>query len=97
VNEAAIRKKVRDYLKKKGAFVFHPHGSAMSRAGIPDLVFCYHGRFGGFELKKPERRHTVTKLQRSALDQIEAAGGHAAVVTSLEEAADELRKMEWAE
>ena len=52
-------------------------------AGIPDVIACIDGRFYGFEVKTDEG--TPTKLQLATIRKINAAGGIALVVRSVED------------
>lgn len=52
--------------------------------GIPDLIFIYKGITIWMELKS--EKGIVSKMQRYVMDKINAAGGHAYVVKSVEEA-----------
>ena len=61
------------------------HGSHFQRAGIPDLLVCYRGRFLAFELKHPTDGSGPTELQKRELLSLERAGAVAAVVRSVEE------------
>lgn len=76
------------YLKSQGAFVYKSHGSPLQTKGLPDLIVCYHGQFYGIEVKRPGE--DATKLQKYVLNEIEQAGGIAAVVHSVEEVKDVL-------
>ena len=60
------------------------HGGPFQAAGIPDIIGCIDGRFVALEVKVPGAR--ATKLQELTLSRIAAAGGIAAVVTSVAEA-----------
>lgn len=50
-NETKLQKSIQKYLKDIGAYEFKVHGSAYMRAGIPDIICCYKGRFIGIECK----------------------------------------------
>ena len=52
-------------------------------AGIPDIIACVDGRFFGFEVKTEDGK--PTKLQEATIRRIQASGGTAAVVRSVEE------------
>lgn len=56
------------------------HGSAMQKAGVPDLCLIYHGRPVFLEVKALGGQ--ATKLQMHRIGQIRAAGGVAEVVRS---------------
>lgn len=55
----------------------------MTRAGTPDLLVCYRGRFVGLEVKTAKGR--LSDKQKLMIDAIEASGGVAAVVRSIED------------
>ena len=78
---ATPERKVKDaviaVLKAYGAYHFYPPGNGFGRAGIPDIIVCFHGHFIAIECKAGKRR--ATKLQERELDRIELAGGIAIV------------------
>ncbi len=78
---AAIKK----YLASLGGDVFFwkEHGGPYGTSGIPDIICCYKGRFLGLEAKLPGGR--LTELQKRALNRINAAGGIARRVESVED------------
>jgi len=57
------------------------HGHQFQAAGIPDLVGCCIGRFIGIEVKLPG-----TKLQQYWVKLINKCGGHATMVTTVDQA-----------
>ena len=67
-------------------WLFKTHGSPMQSPGVPDLVGVIEGQFVALEVKHPDSDHPVTLRQRHTIDQITAAGGLAAVVSSVAEA-----------
>lgn len=73
------------YLRKRGCWWLKKHGSRWGRAGIPDLIVCYRGRFVGFEVKRPD--NTPTALQARELAGIKKAGGTAVEVWTIEQVA----------
>ena len=79
---AAIKK----YLTSLGSDVFFwkEHGGPYGTSGIPDIICCYKGRFIGMECKLPGGR--LTELQKRAISKINAAGGIARRVESVEDA-----------
>lgn len=64
-------------------FFWKEHGGMYGTAGIPDIIACIDGRFYGFEVKTDEG--TPTKLQLATIRKINAAGGIAQVVRSVED------------
>lgn len=58
-----------------GAVLWKIHGGSMQRAGIPDLIGCIRGRFVALEVKHPDAARGLTRLQESALEAVQKAGG----------------------
>ena len=81
MTEQKIQEKIMKWLKTKGAICNKTIG--MSKAGWPDLLCCFKGRFIGLEVKKPGQR--ATKLQEFKLAELKAAGAYVGVVTSVSE------------
>ena len=50
--------------------------------GVPDILLCAYGRFVGMEVKRPGMK--PSEHQQEQIDGINAAGGLAGVVTSIE-------------
>ena len=82
-NETKIQRQVQDYLKSIGAYRFKVHGSIYMRAGIPDIICCYKGRFIGIETKDGD--NTASELQLAHGRQIKKAGGLFTVAYSVED------------
>jgi Holliday junction resolvase len=76
--EAKVKKKCTDLLKKYKAYYFMPPANGYGRAGIPDIVGCYNGKFFGVECKAGV--NTTTPLQNRELEAIVFAGGAAFVI-----------------
>lgn len=68
-----------------GAFAEKLHGGQFQRAGLPDIIICYGGRFIAVEVKRPGRK--ATPLQQHVLDEIADAGGVAIVATCWDDVA----------
>jgi Holliday junction resolvase len=73
VKETAITRRLIDKLKAKGAWVYKVHGTAMSRAGVPDLLCCYQGRFFAIEVKTA--RGMPSARQAAEMVTVGQAGG----------------------
>jgi hypothetical protein len=56
VLEKKIKDRVKLVLTKYECWQFWPVSNGMGKHGIPDCIFCYRGRFGSIECKKPGRR-----------------------------------------
>lgn len=84
-SEAKIQKEILAYLRKEvGGFWWKDAAGPYQQKGIPDIVGCHEGRFFGFEVKRPLVGE-LSAIQRHTLAAINAAGGTAYVVTSVED------------
>ncbi len=81
MTEAAIQTKIMKFLKSIGAICNKTIG--MSKAGWPDIICCFKGRFFGVEVKQPGMK--ATPLQEFKMQEIAAAGGLVVVATSVED------------
>lgn len=82
--EKDIVAKIMKYLKSlPECFAWKEHGGTYGTSGLPDIICCYRGRFAAFEVKTLIGR--VSKLQEVTIGKINAAGGVAVVVTSVDE------------
>jgi hypothetical protein len=61
---------------------FFPVASRLGRAGVPDLIVCYEGRFVAIEVKAAKGKPTA--LQLKAIDAINVAGGTAVIIKPTE-------------
>lgn len=89
--ESKLTRQLIAHLREKGAWAEKIHGN-IYQSGLPDIVGCLSGVFLGIEVKMPGRKKKLTALQQRTLDRIEAAGGVAGVVTSVEELDDLLQE-----
>lgn len=71
--EKRFEKKVRAYLDSIGAWHLKTISNGFQRAGVPDLLICYKGRFIAVELKATRGR--TTSLQEHELKSIRTSGG----------------------
>ena len=85
--EAAIKAKIRAWFLQQGAYVFAPVQNGMGMSTVDQLV-CFKGKFIGIEAKVPGKYPTARQYQ--SLRAIEAAGGQAYHVTSLEDLKDQM-------
>lgn len=65
--------RVKRLLNDRGAWVLKTWSGGYQRAGVPDLLVCYKGRFLGIELKAERGR--VSSLQQVELKHIRDSGG----------------------
>lgn len=75
--EAIVKSKVKKILDEMGIYHFSPVQNGMGRAGIPDIIACYNGRFLGIECKAGKGK--TTALQDLELEKIRQAKGFAYV------------------
>lgn len=85
---------IKRYLTSLGSDVFFwkEHGGPYGTSGIPDIICCYRGRFLGFECKLPTGR--LTELQKRAISKINAAGGMALRVESVDEVKNAIKMID---
>ena len=76
-SEQAIQRDILKYLKSVGAYTIKV--SAATKAGIPDIICCYKGRFIAIEVKRPETKTNVSPLQVANITMIINAQGSALV------------------
>lgn len=62
------------------AFVWKAQAGPYSRQGIPDICAIIEGHFFGFEVKRPDGGR-LSPIQAKTIEQINAAGGTALVVS----------------
>lgn len=78
--EQQIQKKILDYLKHEGWFF---KAITCNKNGVPDIIGVIEGRLIALEVKRLGNK--PTKIQQYQIEQIQKAGGLAAVVTSVED------------
>lgn len=78
-SEKAIDQRIQKVVARRGGWSVKFHGSVKTRAGVPDRLVCYRGRFIAFEVKKLGGK--PTRIQQHEIDRIGEAGGVAVVVT----------------
>ena len=76
--ENAVKAAVKKVLDEMGIYHFSPVQNGMGRAGIPDIIGCFRGRFLGIECKAGKGK--TTALQDLELEKIRQAKGFAYVV-----------------
>lgn len=82
--EKTITKAILDYLRKDlKCWAFKVHGGPWQRAGIPDIVGVYHGRFFGLEVKVPGNE--PTEIQTRTLKELAHHGAISGVVYSVKD------------
>lgn len=81
MKESQRQKKIVDYLEGAGAYVVKVIKA--NKAGVPDLICSYCGKFYAFEVKTETGR--TSKLQEYHLAKVNDAGGVGAIVRSVED------------
>lgn len=78
--EQLIKKDIKSYLTRIGAFWSMVQGGPYSKPGDPDIIACINGRYVGIEVKTSTGR--LSELQKIRGEEIEKAGGVWIVTTS---------------
>ena len=73
VTERWVKNKAVEKLKRLGVYYFFPIASGYMRAGVPDIIACYKGKFIGIECKANGNKPTA--LQQKNLREISIQGG----------------------
>ena len=76
--EGKVKAKVKRVLDTHKVYHFSPPGMGLGRAGIPDIIACYDGRFIGIECKAGKNK--TTAIQDKNIRAIQASGGIAMVI-----------------
>lgn len=76
--EGRVKSKVRDILKQCGVWFTPVVASGFGRAGVPDYLCCWRGRFLAIECKAGKGK--TTRLQEIELERIAGAGGLTLVI-----------------
>lgn len=84
ITESSLVARIVAALKKRGAWVVKLHGGPLQQAGLPDLLVLHLGQVTFLEVKTP--KGIVSPLQEHTLTRIQAHGGTAVVVRTLDEA-----------
>ena len=87
--EGAVKAALKKKLDEMGIYHFSPVQNGMGRAGIPDIVGCYAGRFVAFECKAGKGK--TTALQDRELENIRKAKGLAFVIN--EENVEQIKEL----
>jgi Holliday junction resolvase len=91
--EKKVKDAVRKLLVEFGIYYFAPAANGFGRAGIPDIICCFGGRFIAIECKAG--KGATTALQDRELAAIRTAGGMTMVVneTNIQELKEKLQWM----
>jgi len=86
MSEQTLQAKIIKYMTAKGAYVVKV--ITASKAGIPDILICYEGKFYGIEVKAGKNK--VSGLQIANLKRIQECGGVAILAYSLNDVKENL-------
>ena len=75
--EKRVKDKCVELIKNFNAYHFFPPANGMGRAGIPDIIVCFKGKFLGIECKAGANK--LTALQANEIEAIRRANGVAVV------------------
>ena len=79
-SESELQSDMIEYLKSKGIYHININPGKFMRAGIPDLICCIQGLFVAIEVKRPDGKGKLDKLQEINIEQIKESGGIAVVM-----------------
>ena len=85
MTEKQLENRMKKYLSNKNIYHFKVHGNGFMRSGIPDLICCINGRFVAIEIKRPDGKGKVSKVQEIEIDQIKRSNGTAVVMNNYDE------------
>ena len=86
MNESVYtRKKIMPVIVRRGGVCVKRAAGPHSPKGLADVTACYRGRTVVLEVKLPGRERTLTEIQRDRLDDWQAAGAEAEMVTTPEQ------------
>ena len=78
--EGKVKKDIKAYLTKLGAWFCMPATGGYGKSGVPDFIACYKGRLIGIEAKAPTKLKNTTTMQKQQLLEITEAGGLSFVI-----------------
>lgn len=77
--EKNFENRIKKFLKDKGAYyVKYWGGGTFTKAGVPDILACFNGRFLAVEVKASNGKPSA--LQIAHLKQIDERGGYACLL-----------------
>jgi hypothetical protein len=82
-SEAQIQAKILHYIRTERHDIFAFKVVVANERGIPDIVLCKNGKFIALEVKQPDK--CMSAIQAAQFQRLNAVGGSAIVVHSLEE------------
>lgn len=92
-SEKAIDARIQKLVAQRGGWSVKFHGTAKTRAGVPDRLVCYRGYFVAVEVKQPGKK--PTPIQQFEIDRIKESGGIAIVATDTDAVAEVLNYIDY--
>jgi len=90
-SESKLRAKVCKFLSRLEPEVWFCVATGVVKAGVPDIIFCINGQYGGIELKT--KKGKLSEKQKVELSKTKKAGGEALVCRSIEEVKKEVNRI----
>ncbi len=85
MREKTLENKIKKHLQKNGHYYIKISASVTMRSGLPDIISCIFGAFVSFEIKNPNGKGILSKLQKAHIKMIKDAKGHAFVISNWDE------------
>lgn len=93
MRESEIQKKILEYLKLKGAYAIKVIQA--SKAGVPDIICCYRGRFIAIEVKTPKTKYNTSELQKVNIEWIKQANGEVIVAWEVDQVKQLIERIDY--
>ncbi len=84
MTESEITRRMIRAFRARGAWAVKIHGGPHQTRGLPDILACYKGQMIGIEVKRPNRKNTVTPIQERTLRDLESSGAVALILTRVD-------------
>lgn len=78
--EGKVKAAVKKWLQARGVWFCMPAANGFGKAGVPDFLCCWQGKFLAIETKAPGNRRGTTTMQDVQIAGIHKAGGAALVI-----------------
>lgn len=90
--EGKLSLDIQHMIRERGGWCYKVWGNALTPAGIPDIICCYHGLFVAFETKTPTGE--LSRIQEHTHKKMRAANAFVFVPRSVEEASAALDEVD---
>lgn len=82
MKESVLQAKIIKHIQSLGGYVVKV--ITASKAGVPDLLVCYKGKFIAIEVKAPGKLHNTSELQKYNMELVRASGGVSLIADNLD-------------